>query len=655
MTAKTTSAGSEYTFPRSASPAKEDLRANAHPYAIKTTSTGILSRSNSSPQHPPSHYKSTHHYVPNAPKKTERPARIHGHRYSRSLTSDSPRPLPAPPVSDSEDNGSPMKGMQRAETVPAQNMAPQSPMTPSEILPDDLPPNPKLWTPSQLATYLTTALRVKSGEALQLPKPVAKDIAQFVRESKITGRVFVRMTETDLEGYGISKPWCAALLAASRNLRHNVLKGRIWGFGNSSASGESEGDDEDTPNKRRRSQSTSSPTHHRNPFDSELYSSASSSSSLDLSTNSAMRGHYRNGRVKGMVASFERSSSMDEDFRPRRERSDSTTSSVESLPEEPSDYLSLTQRPLPTPPNTAKLSSPANGRALPVPPCMAPSIASDTEGYETAASMMHPDEDEPTIEELLAASGEMSAPHFGGYAWENAHETLVTMKRVPVPSYEMPTFAEPMPTVKGADGKGSGSRTGSDERVALDDIFTASPCRMSPSRPLPPPPTEPPILDLPATSDKAVATMQVLPDADAREYTQLKANIGRTRNLIEQFKRRLEEVEGKIAAMEERERQNALASQPDTEAREEATVAPTPKGHWLPVLAGWALQKVGLANVLAPPRQDKRKDRSTLYRLEDPTTLRALPPYIFFVGLGVCAVVLRVLLRRVGGKSLLVR
>uniref|UniRef100_D8PWS5 Expressed protein n=1 Tax=Schizophyllum commune (strain H4-8 / FGSC 9210) TaxID=578458 RepID=D8PWS5_SCHCM len=109
MTAKTSSASSEFVFPRSSSPAKEDLRANAHPYAIKTTSTGILSRSNSSPQHPPSHYKSSHHYVPAAPKKSERPARIHGHRYSRSLTSDSPRPLPAPPVSDSEDNASPIK------------------------------------------------------------------------------------------------------------------------------------------------------------------------------------------------------------------------------------------------------------------------------------------------------------------------------------------------------------------------------------------------------------------------------------------------------------------------------------------------------------------------------------------------------------------
>ncbi|KAL1687655.1 hypothetical protein GGG16DRAFT_95497 [Schizophyllum commune] len=659
MTAKTSSASSEFVFPRSSSPAKEDLRANAHPYAIKTTSTGILSRSNSSPQHPPSHYKSSHHYVPAAPKKSERPARIHGHRYSRSLTSDSPRPLPAPPVSDSEDSASPIKGMTRSETAPKAPTVPQSPLTPSDLLPDDLPPNPKLWTPSQLATYLTTALRVKSGEALQLPKPVAKDIAQFVRDSKITGRAFVRMTETDLEAYGISKPWCAALLAASRNLRHNVLKGRIWGFGNDSASGESEGDDEDTPNKRRRSASTSTSFQQSNPFDSDLYSSASSSSSLDLSTNSAIRGHYRNGRVKGMVASFERSGSIDEGRPPRRERSDSTASSVDSLPEEPLDDMYLTQRPLPTPPATIKLGSPANGRALPTPPSIAPSITSDTEGYETAASIAHLDDDEPTMEELLAASGEIPTSRpYGGYAWENAHDTLVTMKRVPAPAPEVPTFAEPMPRIKSSDGKGSGGSSDGKPRVALslDDIFMVSPSRSSPSRPLPPPPpTYPPILELPATQDKAIAAC--IPDNDALEYARLMADIGVTRSLIEQFRIRLEEVESKVAEMEELERQREAAAKAEREraqaAAAAAAAAPAPREHWLPVLAGWALQKVGLAS--AHPDDPRRRAGRTPLQIEDPATLRALPPYIFFVGLGVCAVVLRVLLRRVGGKNLLVR
>ncbi|KAL1742239.1 hypothetical protein HDZ31DRAFT_75630 [Schizophyllum fasciatum] len=654
MTAKTSSASSEFVFPRSSSPAKEDLRANAHPYAIKTTSTGILSRSNSSPQHPPSHYKSSHHYVPAAPKKSERPTRVHGHRYSRSLTSDSPRPLPAPPVSDSEDNVS-IKGVARSETAPVAQVVPQSPLTPSQLLPDDLPPNPKLWTPSQLATYLSTALRVKSGDALQLPKPVAKDIAQFVRDSKITGKAFVRITESDLEAHDISKPWCAALLAASRNLRQNVLKGRIWGFGNDSASGESENDDEDTPNKRRRSVSTSTSIQQPNPFDSDLYSSASSSSSLDLSTNSATRGHYRNGRVKGMIASFERSGSIDEGRPNRRERSDSTASSVDSLPEEPLDEMYLTQRPLPTPPATMKLNSPGNGRALPMPPSIAPSIASDTEGYETAASVAHLDEDEPTMEELLSASGDMTGRRpYGGYAWENAHDTLVTMKRVPVPAPEPLSFAEPMPRIKAGDGKSSGGSKEGKPRVALslDDIFMVSPSRSSPSRPLPPPPpTYPPILELPATQDKAVTAS--IPDTDTLEQTRLMADIGVTRSLLEQFRLRLEEVEAKVAEMEEQERQREIeAAKAERKRREkEAAAPPAPRAHWLPVLAGWALHKVGLA-----PAYDARgRGGRAPIHVEDPTSLRALPPYIFFVGLGVCAVVLRVLLRRVGGKSLLVR
>ncbi|KIY52559.1 hypothetical protein FISHEDRAFT_5819, partial [Fistulina hepatica ATCC 64428] len=78
-----------YSFPRSPSPA------NAHPYAVKTTSAGILSRANSSPQRPSLHKS---HYVPSTPK-TEKPARQDGnrHRYSRSMNSTPPRPLPAPP------------------------------------------------------------------------------------------------------------------------------------------------------------------------------------------------------------------------------------------------------------------------------------------------------------------------------------------------------------------------------------------------------------------------------------------------------------------------------------------------------------------------------------------------------------------------------
>ncbi|TFK17263.1 hypothetical protein FA15DRAFT_552646, partial [Coprinopsis marcescibilis] len=87
------------------------IKPNPHPYAIKTTSTGALSRSsNASP-----HYRiDQHHYVPPSPSSSPSPTRgSGGHRYSQSLTDVSgtpgpesvaatvgkhpPRPLPFPP------------------------------------------------------------------------------------------------------------------------------------------------------------------------------------------------------------------------------------------------------------------------------------------------------------------------------------------------------------------------------------------------------------------------------------------------------------------------------------------------------------------------------------------------------------------------------
>ena len=190
---------------------------NPHPYAIKTTSTGLLTRSNSSSQNI---HVSRHYYVPPSPtvKKNEelvRPLRIppssrKTHRLSRSLSGvDSfeppKRPLPAPPPHPStlpscEPSASPEqwvtpKRPKRTETPPL--IIPDPDITPVKL--EDLPTNPKLWTPSQLSSYLTTALRVRSGEAMSLPLPVARDIATFVKESKISGRLFLRLCEQDLD------------------------------------------------------------------------------------------------------------------------------------------------------------------------------------------------------------------------------------------------------------------------------------------------------------------------------------------------------------------------------------------------------------------------------------------------------------------------
>ncbi|KDR72218.1 hypothetical protein GALMADRAFT_253044 [Galerina marginata CBS 339.88] len=200
---------------------------NAHPYAIKTTSTALLSRSTSS-----SASVGVHRYVPlhgqgqspsptgmgqgqgeGSPTKEGRQGR---HRYSRSLTGEMPLPLPPPPgaasgnghghghgghshsnstpggftserrrsgfisASDGEDDDTPRRRGVRAETLPsgpfnavspgpgpgAFTSAPVQASFPRELEPEpELPDDPKTWKPAQLATYLASTPTYASAHA----------------------------------------------------------------------------------------------------------------------------------------------------------------------------------------------------------------------------------------------------------------------------------------------------------------------------------------------------------------------------------------------------------------------------------------------------------------------------------------------------------
>jgi hypothetical protein len=109
--------------------------ANTHPYAIKTTSTSILSRSNST-----SSPSNAHFYIPPSPSpsptRPDPPRTGAGHRYSKSLSDQTPTPLPLPSSANHEKSPAPLL--------------------------DHLPPNPKSWSPAQLSSYLSTALRVRN-------------------------------------------------------------------------------------------------------------------------------------------------------------------------------------------------------------------------------------------------------------------------------------------------------------------------------------------------------------------------------------------------------------------------------------------------------------------------------------------------------------
>ena len=212
------SSGAAVTTPVPPSVSTSKITPNTHPYAIKTTSTGLLTRSNSSSQNI---QVSRHYYVPPSPTAKKHEDGVHSpqvspsprrtHRLSKSLSGvdsfepPNKRPLPTPPPHPStlpsyEPSASPDRWVtprrpKRAETLPF--TVPDLEATPVKL--EDLPTNPKLWTPSQLSSYLTTALRVRSGEPMPLPLPVVRDIATFIKESKINGRLFLRLCEQDFD------------------------------------------------------------------------------------------------------------------------------------------------------------------------------------------------------------------------------------------------------------------------------------------------------------------------------------------------------------------------------------------------------------------------------------------------------------------------
>ncbi|EDR07290.1 uncharacterized protein LACBIDRAFT_388494 [Laccaria bicolor S238N-H82] len=290
-----TSSTSTYSFPRTSSPTKEStsikptsnaVKPNAHPYAIKTTSTGVLSRSSSSPHHQVHSTALTqHHYVPATPSSSGqvsptkyKPHRESRHRYSRSLTSEEPKSLPVPPSrspspspapggADEEDDNTPRMRprTKRADTLPS-----------SSIPTLELPEDPKTWSPTHLAAYLSSPLR--GGEV------PTREIVAFVKERQMTGKMFLRLNEGDLESSELPKPHQAHLLSASRSLRQNALRGRIWGSHNFPQHDDFSSNSANVDMGRR-----------------------SRKTSVDSSNANG------NGRVKDMIASLERPPSSDDD------------------------------------------------------------------------------------------------------------------------------------------------------------------------------------------------------------------------------------------------------------------------------------------------------------------------------------------------------
>ncbi|KIM37341.1 hypothetical protein M413DRAFT_277759 [Hebeloma cylindrosporum] len=335
-----------FNFPLQSKPGSSQLtQPNAHPYAIKTTSTALLSRSTSSNAQSAN---AVHRYVPlsaspSSPSSpfhhrgdgydddddgereygTRRHSRPSRHRYSRSLTDTGPLPLPVPPgvghgQSQSYSGASPKPGVrERAQSFADDgesgdahsakrrgSMGP--PRTPASVLNLvlNLPEDPKVWTPEDVARYLGRVVRARtvSGGEGGTMKPgngghnsneaLASDLAAFVREKQIGGRGFMRMTEADLDGYGTPHIWRATFLSASRGLRQSSLRGRILPTTFHTEPDEFKDDNEEFPSPKRARR-----------VRPRTRNSSLSSDASDISDAS-----NASGRVRDMVDSLEKSS-----------------------------------------------------------------------------------------------------------------------------------------------------------------------------------------------------------------------------------------------------------------------------------------------------------------------------------------------------------
>ena len=405
---------------------------------------------------------------------------------------------------------------------------------------------------------------------------------------------------------GVNKLWKDALLTSSRNLRRNVLKGKIWG---PPAGGD---------------------------LDDDLFVNMSNSSTSSLeSFRNATDGdgpgphyikpyrRYRNGRVRGMVESFERSGSFSSDssFSELAERKafiaqyDANQGVVAQSPVEASSQF-------------PELSAPS---PLPLPPLAADSPSRSPSKRPLPQIPVHPSlrelpVEEPTVQELLEADGEELGSSWGARAWEEFDDKPgITVKKL-VQDTPRSCDINPESTIGNLSTviefhsrEGSKGKKPRDERRIVTAIFSPR--------------------DLPGSQVSGlIRAPEPTPSKSMREE-ELEDQVKSTTLILEEYKKRLEEVERKVSHMAEVEaRLNQKIEKADQEnkelqekVREAGRKITQPQSH---------------------PRVSAAAKRKRVLENMDPQSISALSQYVLLVGIGVCAVMFRVVLKKVIGKGL---
>lgn len=85
-----------------------------------------------------------------------------------------------------------------------------------------LPPDPRKWTPRHLSHYLSHHL------FRNVPGPIRDTLSEFVINTSLSGKGFLRLREAELESRGINPKWRRLMIEGSRRLRREGLKRRLW-------------------------------------------------------------------------------------------------------------------------------------------------------------------------------------------------------------------------------------------------------------------------------------------------------------------------------------------------------------------------------------------------------------------------------------------
>lgn len=184
-------------------PANKKNQPNPHPYSIKTTSSALLSWSNSSPSHSVQPVK--HHYVPPSPTRARRgdASRDMSHRVGGN-DMPHPPPLPTPPTvfsgscssfASTEVFSAPQR--KRAETLPSGTVNSFMHTDDPSIRDGDLSSNPEEWTMEQLLTHLSTSFTMEKDTEMSS----AGVMLDWVRKRGFTGWQWLRLTDTDVIRY----------------------------------------------------------------------------------------------------------------------------------------------------------------------------------------------------------------------------------------------------------------------------------------------------------------------------------------------------------------------------------------------------------------------------------------------------------------------